>query len=145
MAASASTTSTPTSCCLRCRTTSSPTAIPGARCDGCSSRAFAGRIRELQNYDFVDPDAKRQFEELLASLREQAMKPFMSGMERALGDMSAEDLARMREMIQDLNRMLRERMEGREPDFEAFKQKWGQHFPGVESLDQLLEQLARQS
>jgi uncharacterized protein with von Willebrand factor type A (vWA) domain len=105
----------------------------------------AGRIRELQNYDFVDPDAKRQFDELLASLREQAMKPFMSGMEQALGNMSAEDLARLREMIQDLNRMLRERMEGREPDFEAFKQKWGQHFPGVESLDQLLEQLARQN
>jgi uncharacterized protein with von Willebrand factor type A (vWA) domain len=104
----------------------------------------AGRIRELQSYDFVDPEARKQFEDLLASLREQAMKPFMQGMQQALGSMSPEDLRRMREMINDLNRMLRERAEGGEPDFEAFKQKWGQNFPGVENLDQLLEQIGRQ-
>ena len=104
----------------------------------------AGRIRELQSYDFVDPEAKKQFDDLLASLREQAMKPFMQGMQQALGGMTPEDLRRMREMINDLNRMLRERAEGGEPDFEAFKQKWGQNFPGVENLDQLLEQIGRQ-
>jgi uncharacterized protein with von Willebrand factor type A (vWA) domain len=53
-------------------------------------------------------------------------------------------MARLREMIQDLNRMLRERADGEEPDFQAFKDKWGQHFPGVESLDQLIEQMGRQ-
>jgi uncharacterized protein with von Willebrand factor type A (vWA) domain len=57
----------------------------------------------------------------------------------------AEDLARMREMIQDLNRMLRERAEGGEPDFDAFMRKWGEHFPGVQSLDELLERLGRQA
>ena len=41
--------------------------------------------------------------------------------------------------------MLRQRAEGDEPDFDAFKQKWGQNFPGVESLDELLEQLGRQA
>jgi uncharacterized protein with von Willebrand factor type A (vWA) domain len=58
--------------------------------------------------------------------------------------MTPEDLQRLREMMQDLNRMLAERAAGGEPDFEAFKQKWGQQFPGVESLDQLLEQMGRQ-
>ena len=48
----------------------------------------------------------------------------------------------MREMMRDLNRMLQDRAEGREPDFEAFKQKWGDHFPGAENLDQLMEQIA---
>jgi uncharacterized protein with von Willebrand factor type A (vWA) domain len=104
----------------------------------------AGRIRGLQDYDFVDPEARRQFEELLASLRDQAMKPFMQGMQQTLGNMTPEDLKRLREMINDLNRMLREKAEGGEPDFERFKQKWGQHFPGVENLDQLLEQMGRQ-
>src|SRR5204862_7148325 len=60
----------------------------------------------------------------------------------AHGTMTPEDLRRMREMIQDLNRMLRERAEGGEPDFQAFKQKWGQ-FPGAESLDDLLEQIGQ--
>ncbi len=103
----------------------------------------AGRLRELQNYDFHDEQAEQKFQDLLASLRAQAMQPFMQGMKNALGNMTPEDLRRMREMIQDLNRMLRERAEGGEPDFEKFKQKWGNQFPGAESLDDLLEQIAQ--
>jgi uncharacterized protein with von Willebrand factor type A (vWA) domain len=103
----------------------------------------AGRLRELQNYDFHDEQAEQKFQNLLASLRAQAMQPFMQGMKNALGNMTPEDLKRMREMIQDLNRMLRERAEGGEPDFEKFKQKWGSQFPGAESLDDLLEQIAQ--
>ena len=40
--------------------------------------------------------------------------------------------------------MLRQKADGEEPDFDAFKEKWGQNFPGVESLDQLIEQMGRQ-
>src|SRR6266446_4736716 len=104
----------------------------------------AGKIRNLQKYDFVDPEAKRQFEELMNSLRQQMLQPFMQGMKQALGNMSPQDMKRLREMLQDLNRMLAQRANGEEPDFEAFKQKWGDRFPGVESLDQLIEQIGRQ-
>jgi len=105
----------------------------------------AGRIKELQDYDFTDKDAERQFQELMKSLQQQMMQPFMQGMRQALDGMSADDMKRMREMLRDLNRMLRQRAEGDEPDFDAFKAKWGQNFPGVESLDELLDQLARQT
>src|SRR5438094_783031 len=37
----------------------------------------AGKIRNLQKYDFVDPEAKRQFEELMNSLRQQMRQPVM--------------------------------------------------------------------
>jgi uncharacterized protein with von Willebrand factor type A (vWA) domain len=104
----------------------------------------AGQLRELQKYDFVSPQARAKFEELLNSLRQNMMQPFMQGMQNALKNMTPEDLKRMREMMQDLNRMLRQKAEGEEPDFEAFKAKWGQNFPGVESLEQLIEQLGRQ-
>jgi uncharacterized protein with von Willebrand factor type A (vWA) domain len=104
----------------------------------------AGRLRDLQNYDFVSPEAKQKFDELLASLRQQMMQPFMQGMQQALQNMSPQDLARMREMMQDLNRMLRQKAAGEEPDFDGFMNKWGQNFPGVESLDQLIEQMGRQ-
>jgi uncharacterized protein with von Willebrand factor type A (vWA) domain len=103
----------------------------------------ASRLRQLQKYDFVDPEAKRLFEELLASLRQQMLQPFMQGMQQSLQSMTPDDLRRLREMVQDLNRMLREKANGGEPDFEAFKQKWGQQFPGAESLDELLEQIGR--
>jgi uncharacterized protein with von Willebrand factor type A (vWA) domain len=104
----------------------------------------AGRLRDLQSYDFVSPEAKQKFDELLASLRQQMMQPMFNNMQQALQNMSPQDLARMREMMQDLNRMLRQKAEGDEPDFGAFMEKWGQNFPGVESLDQLIEQLGRQ-
>ena len=103
----------------------------------------AGRLRELQQYDFVDPEARRRFEELLASLRQQMLRPFLQGLQQSLRDLTPDDLRRMREMLQDLNRMLRERAEGGEPDFDAFREKWGDFFPGAESLDDLLEQLGR--
>ena len=103
----------------------------------------AGRLRDLQTYDFVSPEARQKFDELLASLRQQMMQPFMQGMQQALQNMSPHDLARMREMMQDLNRMLRQKAEGEEPDFDGFMAKWGQNFPGVENLDQLIEQLGR--
>src|SRR3989442_502748 len=102
-----------------------------------------GPIPELQTYDFVDPEAKRRFDELMQSLRAQMLAPLLKGMQQALQGMTPEDLRRLREMLQDLNRMLRQRAEGQEPDFQAFKDKWGQFFPGAESLDELLAQLGR--
>jgi uncharacterized protein with von Willebrand factor type A (vWA) domain len=105
----------------------------------------AGRIKELQDYNFTDKDAERQFQELMKSLQQQMMQPFMQGMKQALDGMSADDMKRMREMLRDINRMLRQKAEGDEPDFDAFKQKWGQNFPGVESLDELLDQIAQQT
>src|SRR4030095_11313378 len=104
-----------------------------------------GRIKQLQNYNFTDPEAERLFQELMQQLQQQMMQPFMQNMKQSLQNMSADDLRRMREMMRDLNQMLRQRAEGDEPDFDAFKQKWGQNFPGVESLDELLEQLGRQA
>jgi uncharacterized protein with von Willebrand factor type A (vWA) domain len=105
----------------------------------------AGRIKQLQNYNFTDPEAERLFQELMRSLQQQMLQPFMQGMKQSLDALSADDLRRMREMLRDLNRMLRQRAEGDEPDFDAFKAKWGDQFPGVESLDELLEQLGRRA
>src|SRR5438445_3147 len=105
----------------------------------------AGRIKQLQDYNFTDPEAERLFQELMKSLQQQMLQPFMQGMKQSLQNMSADDLKRMREMMRDLNQMLRQRAEGDEPDFDAFRAKWGQNFPGVESLDELLEQLGRQA
>jgi uncharacterized protein with von Willebrand factor type A (vWA) domain len=104
----------------------------------------AGQIKALQDYPFHSAQAKEKFDELMRSLQEQMLKPFMQGMQQGLQNLTAADLQRMREMMRDLNKMLRERAEGGEPDFQAFKDKWGQSFPGVENLDQLLEQLGKQ-
>jgi uncharacterized protein with von Willebrand factor type A (vWA) domain len=105
----------------------------------------AGRIRGLGAYDFVDPEARRQFEELLDSLRRQMLQPLVQGLQQGLGGLTPEDLRRLREMLQDLNRMLRQRADGEEGDFAAFQQKWGAHFPEAQSVDDLLAQLGQRA
>lgn len=103
-----------------------------------------GQIKSLSEYDFMDDEAREKFKELMDSLQQQMMQQFFQGMQQSLQNMTSEDIAKMREMIRDLNKMLRERQEGREPDFDAFMQKHGEYFPGVNSLDDLIEQMQMQ-
>ncbi|HEV2579315.1 MAG TPA: VWA domain-containing protein [Ktedonobacteraceae bacterium] len=103
-----------------------------------------GQIKGLSEYDFMDDEAREKFSELLASLQQQMMQQFFQGMQQSLQNMTPEDIARMREMIRDLNKMLRERQQGLEPDFDSFMQKYGDYFPGVNSLDDLIEQMQQQ-
>jgi uncharacterized protein with von Willebrand factor type A (vWA) domain len=103
-----------------------------------------GQIKQLSEYDFIDDQAREKFQELMESLRQQMMQQFFHGMQQSLQSMTSDDIANLREMIRDLNKMLRERQQGLEPDFDSFMQKHGHYFPGVNSLDDLIEQMQQQ-
>lgn len=101
-----------------------------------------GAIKALNDYDFMDPEAREKFQELLKMLQQQMMQSYFQGMQQGMQSMTPQDLAATRQMLQELNQMLRDRAEGREPDFEQFMQRWGQNFPeGIESLDDLVQHL----
>jgi uncharacterized protein with von Willebrand factor type A (vWA) domain len=100
-----------------------------------------GQIQGLQDYDFMDPNARQMFQELMEQLRQQIMQQQFQGMQQALQSMTPEDLRMIKDMLRDLNQMLDEKARGGEPDFSSFMDKWGQFFPGVNSLDELIEQL----
>ena len=104
----------------------------------------AGAIKELSEYDFMDADARQQFQDLLDMLKQQMMEQQFQGMQQAIQGMTPQDMQNVRNMLQDLNQMLRDRAEGGRPDFDGFMDKWGQLFPGAENLDQLVEQLQQQ-
>jgi len=104
-----------------------------------------GQIKGLSEYDFIDHEAREKFKQLMDELQQQMMQQFFQGMQQSLQNMSPEDIASLREMIRDLNKMLRERQQGLEPDFDAFMQKHGHYFPGVNSLDDLIEQMQQQT
>ena len=103
-----------------------------------------GQIRGLQDYDFMDPDARQQFQELLDMLKQQMMQSTFQGMQQAIQNTSPEAMQGMKQMLSDLNQMLRQAAEGGNPDFEGFMQRWGELFPGAENLEQLVDQLQRQ-
>ncbi len=107
---------------------------------------LAGQIQELMNYDFMDPEAQRMFQELLDQLKGQMAQNISQQMRQQIQGMSPEDMAAMREMMGELNRMMRDKMAGREPDFDGFMQRFGQMFgPNPpQSFDELMEMLQQQ-
>ena len=107
----------------------------------------AGAIRALQEYDFMDPGARQQFQELLAMLQQQVLQQTFQGMEQSLSQMSPEDVGDLRQMMHDLNELLESRQQGTQgpDDFTHFMHKWGHYFgPDVQNLDDLMAQMQRQ-
>jgi len=105
---------------------------------------LAGKIRELQHYDFESPSAKQRFDGLMDKLREQLMQQQLDQMSSAVQNMSPEQMARTKDMMAALNEMLERRRNGEDPQFEQFMEKFGDFFPeNPQSLDELLEQMAQ--
>src|SRR5690606_23593214 len=105
-----------------------------------------GQMKELQNYEFMDPDAQAEFQELMDMLKQAMMETFFKDLQQQIANMTPEDMERMKQMMRDLNQMLQEKMQGGEPDFDSFMQQYGDLFgPNPpQSLDELIEQMQRQ-
>ena len=108
--------------------------------------SLGGAIRALADHDFVDPEARREFQELLDLLRRQMAGQVGREAAESVRNMSAGQQAEMREMLGALNQMLRERLRGGTPDFEGFMRRFGHHFgPNPpRSLGQLTDAMQRQ-
>jgi uncharacterized protein with von Willebrand factor type A (vWA) domain len=105
---------------------------------------LAGKVQSLQHYDFMDDAARARFEELMDQLRDQLMQSYFNQMAEGMQNMTPEQMARMKDMLAELNRMLEQRERGEEPDFQKFMEEYGDFFPGnPQSLDELLEQMAQ--
>ena len=105
-----------------------------------------GQIKELMEYDFIDPEAQQKFQDLLDMLKSQMAQNLSQQMSEQIQGMTAEQMAAMREMLNQLNQMMRDRLEGREPDFEGFKQQFGPMFGDnpPQSFDELMERMQQQ-
>ena len=105
---------------------------------------LAGMVRELERYEFTSPEAAQRFEELVEKLRQQVLDSYVNRMTGAVEGMTPEDMARMKDMLAELNQMLEQRAAGQEPDFDGFMARYGDFFPeNPKDLDELLEVLAR--
>ncbi|HEX2054740.1 MAG TPA: hypothetical protein VHJ78_13585 [Actinomycetota bacterium] len=104
----------------------------------------AAAIRQLMNYEFADPQAKQAFDQLVEDIRRELLQAQFGRLMGAMQNVSAEDVARMREMLSELNSMIEARNNGEPYDFDGFMQRYGDMFPeNPQNLDELLEALAR--
>jgi len=107
---------------------------------------LGGGIRELQDYDFMDPEAQRKFQELMDTLRKRMLNNVAYDMKQRIEQMNPQDMSAIREMMRDINRMMRDKMQGEEPGFDGFMDKWGGMFGDnpPRSFDELMEIMVQQ-
>jgi uncharacterized protein with von Willebrand factor type A (vWA) domain len=105
-----------------------------------------GRIRQLEEYDFMEPTARERFDALTERLRKQTLDRFVEGLSEAIQGTTPEDLQANRDMVRDLNELLEDRLDGREPSqdrVDDFLARHGRFFPGARTLDDIVEQLTQ--
>src|SRR6266850_835517 len=103
------------------------------------------QIQELRHYDFLDPQAAQAFQELLEELQQRAMQSQLNGTQAPSVSSAADAVQGQRDMYQDLNQQLREKLQGRQGDFQQFKDQHPQ-FPSAqeETIEELIQQLQQQ-
>jgi uncharacterized protein with von Willebrand factor type A (vWA) domain len=105
---------------------------------------LAGKVRELESYNFESNESKQRFEQLMEKLKDQLMQQMVDQMSGAMENMGPEDMARMKDMMAALNEMLEKHQRGDDPGFEDFMEKFGEFFPeNPETVEELLEQMAQ--
>ncbi|MBV8300569.1 MAG: VWA domain-containing protein, partial [Candidatus Dormibacteraeota bacterium] len=110
----------------------------------------AGAIRELQGYEFMDPGAEATFQRLLEEIKKGVVDTYFKQLTQQMQSMSQQEVGALRAMVQDLNALVRQRLEGvpeaqLQHNYEQFLQRWGQFFPDAPAtFDEFLQQLARQ-
>ena len=107
---------------------------------------LAGKVRDLQNYEFVSSEARAQFEQLMDELRQEVAQSYFNEMSGAMQNITPESMQRMKDMMSELNQLLDKKNKGTDTqqDFEQFMEKFGDFFPeNPENLDELLELMAQ--
>jgi uncharacterized protein with von Willebrand factor type A (vWA) domain len=103
-------------------------------------------LGELKDYEWMDPLAEEQYRELMDELQKQVADTYFQNLDEGMRSTGSEAQSRIKDMLHDLNQMLRDRDTGKEPDFEGFMQKHGDMFadPKPKNLDELLAQMSQQ-
>jgi uncharacterized protein with von Willebrand factor type A (vWA) domain len=107
---------------------------------------LGGAVKELQNYEFMDPEAQAEFQELMEMLKKAMMDTFFKDLSSQISNMSPEDMERLKDMVRDLNQMVQDKMAGGEPNFDEFMQQYGDLFGDnpPQSLEDLLSGMQQQ-
>jgi len=107
---------------------------------------IGGKIKVLSEYDFMDEEARRKFNDLMDMIKKRAMDTYVREMGQSIKNLDPATLSGLKQMLRSLNEMLEQRVRGQEPDFESFMKQYGAFFgpDPPRSLDDLLERLQQQ-
>ncbi len=111
-------------------------------------RGAAGMVEKLMDYEFMDDQARDDFKELVNDLRQKMLGDYFQNMKQTLEGLRPEDLAPMREMVRELNKLLAKHLNGddSDADFREFMDRFGSMFPlDIDNIDDLIQYLEKQA
>ncbi len=105
------------------------------------------RLSEYQQYEFVSTEAREQYEQLMQELRQDVLNTYFEANKEFLQSPDPERLQEMREMMDALSQMIEQDRRGEplDPSFENFMERFGQYFPGAESLEDVIRMMAERA
>jgi uncharacterized protein with von Willebrand factor type A (vWA) domain len=106
----------------------------------------ARAVRDLADYDWRSPEARATYEQIRDLLRREVLDTQFRGMKNALASPDPAAMARVKDMLADLNAMLEADARGEHTpeQFTEFMAKHGDFFPdGPQNLEELVDSLAR--
>jgi len=102
-------------------------------------------ITHLSHYEFMDSGARDKFQNLLEVFQEQMIRGFFQDAKNSLDYLTGDDEVNIRDAINEINRMLRDRLAGEDEKFDEFMDRYGDLF-GLEgdrkrpsNLDDLIQ------
>jgi uncharacterized protein with von Willebrand factor type A (vWA) domain len=107
-----------------------------------------GAVRELDSYDWQSADAREAYEEIRDLLGREMLDQRFAGMKQAMQNATPEDVEGIREMLDDLNRLLANHAAGQdtEQQFSDFMDKHGEYFPeNPQNTEELIDLLAQRA
>lgn len=111
-------------------------------------RGAAGMVEKLMDYEFMDEQARDDFKELVNDLRQKMLGDYFQNMKQTLEGLTPADLAPMREMVRELNKLLAKHLNGddSDADFREFMDRFGSMFPPeIDNIDDLIDYLEKQA
>lgn len=105
----------------------------------------AGRIHGLREYDFMSPEAREAFEQLVGGMQRELMEQYFQGLKQGIGNITPDQMDSIRQMVRDLNQMLEAAQAGDRQAFDRFMDQYRDFFPeGINSIEDLLEHMQQQ-
>ena len=106
----------------------------------------AGAVRGLDSYDWQSPEARQTYEQIKQMLQREVLDAQFKGLKQALESPDPEAMARVKDMLADLNQLLAKhaRSEDTTDAFAEFMDSHGEFFPEQpETVEELIDALAR--
>ena len=104
----------------------------------------AARIEHLKDYEFVDAQAGRDFDELVKQLQQQISDALFNNLMGGLPQQGDGSAQQMQEFLQDLNDAFEQERLGQQPDMDKLNNKWANQLGGrAENMSEIRDRLRR--